>query len=324
MRLGRDTNAEVFRRHRIVNVLQSVVLVLGMAFLFGLCGWIVAGQEGLIALLIASLILLVLAPRASPGPVLRSIGARSVAPDEAPEIHTALSELARRAGLEDVPRLCYVPWPDMTAFTIGRRGAAFVIVSAGLLRELDPRELVGVLAHEIAHVRNNDMWILGLADTVTRLTRFAATFGLLLLVVNLPLLAAGKATVSWYLVLALLLAPTVSALLQLGLSRTREFSADIEAAELTGDPEGLARALGRLEFRARAVWEALFGYGSRDPVPSLLRSHPRTGDRIERLLSLARRREATPMRLPERHILPDHLIALRRRPRWPWSARLGR
>jgi heat shock protein HtpX len=147
-----------------------------------------------------------------------------------------------------------------------------------------------VFAHEIAHVANRDLWIMGLADVMARATALLSYAGQFLLIVNLPLLLFGAVTIPWIVPVVLIFAPTGMSLLQLALSRAREFDADRAAAELTGDPMGLAAALGRLERRPGRFWEEILLPGRRMPEPSVLRTHPRTEQRIERLEELARER----------------------------------
>jgi heat shock protein HtpX len=149
------------------------------------------------------------------------------------------------------------------------------------------RELNAVIAHEVAHLKNNDLWIMNLSDTISRVMSFFSMSGQFLLFLNLPLLLASGHRVSWAGILVLLFAPTVGVLLQLALSRTREFDADLDAALLTGDPEGLASALSKME-RHQGGWlgRVLFpGYHERQP--SILRTHPQTQERIDRLLALS-------------------------------------
>jgi heat shock protein HtpX len=107
--------------------------------------------------------------------------------------------------------------------------------------------------------------------------------GVLLFLVNLPLVFLGGATIPWFGILLLYFAPTLSSLLQLGLSRTREYSADLEGARLAGDAEGLISALQKIERYQGGVWERVFMPGRRVPVPSLLRTHPPTEERVRRL-----------------------------------------
>jgi heat shock protein HtpX len=115
----------------------------------------------------------------------------------------------------------------------------------------------------------------------------ASWVGQLILLLNLPLILAGAAHVPWQVPLVLILSPTIMALLQLALSRTREYDADRGGAELTGDPDGLASALLKLERRVGRVWEEMFLPGRRIPEPSLLRTHPPTDARVRRLRALS-------------------------------------
>ncbi len=167
---------------------------------------------------------------------------------------------------------------------MGSRADPAIAVTEGLIRSLDARELAGVLAHETSHIANNDMRIMALADTVTRMTHLLSMLGVLLAVLSLPLALFGLGFVSPWALLLLVAAPAVSALMQMALSRTREYLADLEAARLTGDPVGLASALGRLERQTMAPWRLLIGggYGAGSDA-SLLRTHPATVERIRRL-----------------------------------------
>ncbi len=125
-----------------------------------------------------------------------------------------------------------------------------------------------------------------LADLTSRMTPTLSLIGQLLVVINLPLFLLAETSLSWLAILLLILAPAISALLQLALSRTREFDADLSAINLTGEPQGLASALVKLEQQHRGLLERLLTPDRRSPEPSLLRTHPRTEERIQRLLSL--------------------------------------
>jgi heat shock protein HtpX len=198
---------------------------------------------------------------------------------------------------------------------VGRRNEAGIAVTDGLLRGLGPRELTGVLAHELSHIANEDMWIMGLADAVSRLTSGLSLAGQILLLVNLPLLLLGQVTLPWLAVALLIAAPAVSALLQLALSRRREYDADLQAVRLTGDPRGLAAALSRLE-RYRSGWLGrVLLPGRGDPDPSLLRTHPATDERVRRLLELEREVEVAFPGVQQRFSLRD-FPPVSRRPRW--------
>ncbi|MBR9883667.1 MAG: M48 family metalloprotease, partial [Oceanospirillales bacterium] len=203
-----------------------------------------------------------------------------------PALDQVLEWLCERAGLETAPRLYLIPSRVMNAFSVGTRGRSAIALSDAMIRRLSLRELVGVLAHEVSHIRHNDLWVMGLADLFSRLTSLLSFVGQALLVLNLPLLLLGLVTINWWLILLLVIAPVVSALAQLALSRTREYAADLNAARLTGDPEGLAHALDVIE-QAQGGWlEHILMPGRRVPEPSLLRTHPQTHERVERLNAL--------------------------------------
>lgn len=276
------------RRHSVRNALQSALLLSGMALLLAACGWTIGEGAGAAWALALGALGMMVNPQVSPRMVLGLYRARRLSPYEAPELHGLLAAISKRAGLP-VPDLHYVPSRVPNAFAVGRPGEAAIAVTDGLLRTMTLRELAGVLAHEVSHIRNRDLWVMGLADTVARMTGAMSLVGILLLIVNLPLLLTGEAMVPWPLVLLLFWAPTLTALLQLALSRTREFDADLDAVGLTGDPEALASALAKLQRMERASWEKVLFPGRRMPDPSLLRTHPATAERIRRLLSLRRR-----------------------------------
>ncbi len=155
-----------------------------------------------------------------------------------------------------------------------------------MVKLLNQRELAGVLAHEISHLSNDDMRVLRLADLAGRLSGWLSLCGQLLLLINLPLILFAQRSVDWLLVVILILAPQVNLLAQLGLSRVREFSADLEAAALTDDPEGLALALTRIQRRTDGLLRRML---SRYVLPHWLRTHPPTEERVARLMQLTGR-----------------------------------
>jgi len=278
--------------HKQANALQSVLLLATLAGLLGLLAWIIGGGGFALLALAMVGVLFVTNPAASPRLVTMLYPGRELHPSEAPRQFVILSELARRAGLPRVPRLYYIPSRVMNAFATGSRDDALLAISDGLLRGLDLREQAGVLAHEISHVANGDLAVMAFADLVSRVASVLGLMGQILLVLSLPAALLAGAPVPWLALVILLAAPTVSALVQLALSRTREFEADRSAAALTGDPAGLASALDRLERHQGRFWERILMPGRRAPDPSLLRTHPDTAERIERLLELVPRRPA--------------------------------
>ena len=310
---------EIWLQHAWINRLQSLLLLAFMGGFLALVGWLLWGGIGVLMLLVLAMVLLLFNPTASPGLIMRLYGARPLAPTQAPDHYAVLRELARRAGLAVVPTLYYVPSQMVNAFTLGQKERSVVAVTDGLMRALDMREQIGVLAHEVSHIRSNDMWVLGLADMFSRLTSLLSLFGQLLLLINLPFLLLGEMTISWFAILILISAPSLSALAQLGLSRTREYDADLNAARLSGDPEGLALALEKIE-RLQGGWlERLFLPGRRLPEPSLLRTHPPTEQRVHRLMELKRPPAGSRLAFRADRLLPGAVLrgnGIQRAPRW--------
>lgn len=280
-------NRKRLAAHKLNNLLQSVSLLGGMAALVALLGWLLAGADGVLWAVIIGVLILWLSPRASPHLTLRWYGARALSRTEALGLYTLTDTLAEGAQLPVAPELYYAPTPAMNAFAVGHRRQPAIAVTHGLLRNLSQRELAGVLAHEICHIRSNDIWVMTLADTVSRVTGGLALMGQLLLFINLPLLLFGAAAISWWAILLLLFAPTISLLLQLALSRTREFDADMDAVEITGDPLGLASALRKLDRHQGGLWQRLFLPGHRTRDSWILSTHPSSEERIRRLTELA-------------------------------------
>jgi heat shock protein HtpX len=306
------------RRHKLRNRLQSFLLLGGMVLVFAVCGHALWGPQGFVWAMLGAALGLAFSPRMTPDLVMRMYRARPITPAEFPQGYRMLDGLARRAGLPRTPTLHYLPSRMLNAFAVGRRDEAAIGITDGLIRALEPRELAGVLAHELSHVRNNDLWVMNLADTISRIVALMAWFGQILLFLNIPLIFIGYTPVPWTLVFMLLLAPMGVALLQLALSRAREFDADLDAAGLTGDPRGLASALIKLERRQAGFWEGILLPGRRAPEPSLLRTHPPTEERVRRLMELYE--EVEPEPAPEVDVAPPSWARLVDHPpryRWP-------
>lgn len=279
-------DSTVWLQHAWRNRLQSLVLLAAMGGFLALLGWLLWGADGILMVVTVGVIGVLFNPSVSPRLVMRLYGAVQIRPNQAPALWSALSRLSERAELPNRPTLFYVPSSMLNAFAVGTREHAAIAVTDGLLRKLDLREVVGVLAHEISHIRNNDLWVMGLADMLSRATSIMSLLGQFLLLVNLPLILFSDVVINWIAVLLLIFAPTLSALAQLALSRTREYDADLNAARLTGDPDALARALAKIERVQGGFLERIFMPGRRIPEPSLLRTHPETQERIARLMAL--------------------------------------
>ncbi len=274
------------RRHKLRNMMQSALILGGMALLVATCGYILFGPFGLVGVGIAVTAALLFGARISSAMVLRMYKAQPLAPPQLPNVFRIIEHLSQRAGLPRPPKLYYVPSAMMNAFAVGQRDDAVIGVTDGLLRALNLRELTGVLAHEMSHIRNNDVRLMGIADLAGRMTRLMSLFGIGLLLFSVPMWLQGGSLVSFVLILLLIFAPQLTTLLQLALSRSREFDADLDAAGLTNDPAGLSSALTKLERQQRSPWEQILMPGRKMPEASILRTHPPTKERIARLASL--------------------------------------
>lgn len=322
-----NIDANAFRRHRWLNLFHTWLLIGGSLALFAVSASIFFGPAGIVWAVVFGAVSLYFASRISPQIVLQMYRAREVRRDEFPVGHAILDALTRRARLEARPRLYVLPSKMMNAFAVGRPRDSAICVTDRLAREMSQRELAGILAHEVSHIRNEDIRVMAIADMVSRFTSVLSTLGFFTLFLNLPAVLMGApAQVPWLGIAILMLAPTIGGLLQLALSRIREYDADFGAVMLTGDPDGLASALARLEAVQGRRWEGMVLPGGRIPDPSLLRTHPRTEDRIARLMDLkahkpelaaALKPMAAPARpgrspVPQIRLAPDRLAGIHR------------
>ena len=284
-----EIDASVWRQHAWHNRLQTALLLGLMTVFLALLGWLLWGYDGILMLLIGGSVAVLFNPSLSPWLIMRLYRAQPLSRARASGLYEMLTVLSRRAGLPQEPRLYYVPSPILNAFAVGSKEQSGIALTDGLLRALDGREVAGVLAHEISHIRNNDLRVMGLADMFSRATGILSAIGQFLLILNLPLILFTEITINWWAIGLLVGAPVLAVLAQLALSRTREFDADLNAARLTGDPDGLARALIKLESIQGGWLERVFMPGRRQVQPSILRTHPKTAERVARLQALKSR-----------------------------------
>lgn len=314
---------EAQRQHKWRNTVHSLLLLLGLFVVIAVAAYVLWGATGVAVIAAALGASFVLSPRVPPEAVMRMYRAELLSPDLGGQLSRLAGVLAERAELPSRPQLYVIPSSTLNAFATGTPERSAVAVTEGLLRRLTLRETAGVLAHEMSHIRNNDIQVLGLADLLTRFAQSLAYLAVALAVINVFALLNGDRTMAWWPILLLYLAPALSSLMQLGLSRAREFDADLEAAMLTGDPMGLASALRRLEHYTGRVWEDMMlpVPGRRVPQPSMLRSHPATEDRVARLLALAPQPQHEPIALAEEPMVSSLAGwgpgAMRPRYRWP-------
>jgi heat shock protein HtpX len=259
-----------------------------MAALTGFVGYRIFGPTALVFAGIFGAGIAIAAPKLSPRMLVSSGRVRMLEYGDAPRLYGIVSELSRRAKLPEVPRLGYMESRLANAFTTGSKNDSAIVVSSGLLRRLNERELSGVLAHEIAHLRNGDLRLTALADAVRRITGLMSRAGLLFLFFSLPMIIFSPSySFPGGLILLLLAAPTLSMLLQFSLSRGREYNADLGAAELTGDPLGLASALEAIAYPTIRFMDYYFPVRKQEE-PSMFRTHPPTQERIRRLVEMTR------------------------------------
>jgi heat shock protein HtpX len=265
------------------NLMHTTLILLMLAALLGGLGWTIAGTAGLQFALVLSVASYFLTPRVPAHLIMLASGARPVSLGSLPQLHRIAGTLSQRAGLATMPRLYYHPSARLNAFAAGTPEDAAICVSRGLLSVLNLDEIAGVMGHEISHIRNNDMKVMGFAALFGRLTQFASLAGQLILLFSLPLILLSDAQISFVALALLIFAPALSTVLQFTLSRTREFNADLGSAFLTGNPLMLASALNKLEVYRRQGLKRFFRLVP-DRGPVWLNTHPSTGERIRRLM----------------------------------------
>lgn len=291
--------------HKKQNNLHTGFLFAGLGLLVAFSGWLLLGMSGLAWAAVLLGVALLLMPSIPPELLMRLYRARRVVPQAGDQLSEVLDILAERAELPKRPALYVVPSLALNAFAAGKPEHAAIALTEGLLRRLTLREIAGVIAHEISHIRNNDLWVMGVADSLTRVTQTMSLAGVFLAMLNVVAAFQGEQFASWWAIGFLYLTPMLSNLLQLGLSRAREYDADLEAAQLTGDPMGLAAALRRLEHHTGRIWEDVMlpAPGRRVAYPSLLRSHPSTEERVQRLVELSGKPMLPPMVFSDRPLI---------------------
>jgi heat shock protein HtpX len=289
--MGPFLDRERLAEHRGRNRMQSLLLVGGMSLIVMVSAALIWSWPAAVMAVAIVVGLAVLGPRMPPEAVLRLYKAIPVDRRHGAQLLRIVEILADRAELRRHPRLYVIPSTTLNAFATGTKDNAVIAITEGLLRRLDLREVAAVIAHEMSHIRNNDLSVMAIADSLTRFTQFLAYFAVFMAVLNIPAMLLDWHTFPWPAILLLYFAPTLTSLLQMGLSRTREYDADLEAAGLTGDPAALASALASLERYQGRFWEDMMMPvpARRIPQPSLLRSHPETADRIARLRELEKR-----------------------------------
>ena len=280
------------------NTLKTAVLLAAIGGLFVLLGTMFGGPTGAMLGLVIAFVITGASYWYSDRIAVRAAGAHEVSPQQAPELHGMVEELALSAGLPK-PRVHISPSPQPNAFATGRNPShSAVAVTEGLLRECPPNEVRAVLAHEMAHIRNRDILIGSVAAAIATAISFLA---------NIAMFAGmfggssddddGPSGAT--LLLMAIVAPVAAGLLQMAVSRSREFEADRVGAQISGDPLALAAALRRLDQSSQrtpmdinpaqaSAWIVNPLTGRRKDMTRLFMTHPPMDDRIARLEALAR------------------------------------
>ncbi|TAK92344.1 MAG: zinc metalloprotease HtpX [Burkholderiaceae bacterium] len=278
------------------NWMKTAVLMASITALFGMIGAMIGGQKGMMLALMFALVMNFFSYWFSDKMVLRMYNAREVDASSAPQFYAMVRELAQRAQLP-TPRVYLIDEDAPNAFATGRNPEhAAVAATTGILRVLTEREMRGVMAHELAHVKHRDILISTISATmagaISALANFALFFG--------GRDEEGRPSNPIASIALALLAPLAASLIQIAISRAREFEADREGAAICGDPQALASALDKIHKYAQGIpltpaeahpetaqmmiMNPLSGGG----LSGLFSTHPPTEERIARLLAMVR------------------------------------
>jgi heat shock protein HtpX len=275
------------------NTFKTGLLMAAIMALFGMVGAVLGGGQGMLLALVLAAAMNLWAYWFSDTMVLRLYRAQEVDAASAPQLYGAVRELAGQAGLP-MPRVYLIDEAQPNAFATGRNPEhAAVAATTGILQLLTPRELRAVLAHELSHVKHRDI----LTSTIT-----ASIAGAISTLANFGMFFGGRDSGQRNPLVALvvlILAPIAAVLIQLAISRSREYDADRSGAELSGEPHALADALAKIDRYAKGlpletaemhpatahlmIINPLSGGG----IAGMFSTHPPTAERIHRLLAMA-------------------------------------
>jgi heat shock protein HtpX len=277
------------------NLLKTAVLMAAITALFMAIGSLLGGRQGMMIALVVALGMNFFSYWFSDALVLKMYNAKQVDETSAPQFYRMIQQLAANAQLP-MPKVYLIEEDAPNAFATGRNPEhAAVAATTGILRVLTERELRGVMAHELAHVRHRDILIstvsATMAGAISMLANFAMFFG--------GRDSEGRSTNPIVGILVMILAPIAASLIQMAISRAREFEADRGGAEISGDPRALASALQKIHNAAQGIpletaerhpetaqmmiMNPLSGGGLR----GMFSTHPSTEERVTRLLAMA-------------------------------------
>ena len=299
-----------------MNYLRTAILLAGLTALFMGVGYLIGGQTGAMIALVIAAAMNLFGYWNSDRMVLSMYGAREVDARTAPDLHALVRQLASRASLP-MPRVYIIDSPQPNAFATGRSPEhAAVAVTTGLLNMLTREEVAGVLSHELAHVKNRDTLTMTITATIAGAISMLAQFGLFF--------GGGHRNNNGLGLIGTLamviLAPLAAMLVQMAISRTREYAADRMGAEILGEPRHLASALAKIENAAHAIPNEpaeqnpatahlfIINPLSGQRMDNLFSTHPATENRIAALEQLAARmgRGGFSRQTPPRSATPAH------------------
>ncbi|VVE86722.1 zinc metalloprotease HtpX [Pandoraea bronchicola] len=278
------------------NWMKTTLLMAAITALFMVVGGMIGGKQGMMLALAFALAMNFFSYWFSDKMVLRMYNAQQVDETSAPQFYNMVRELSQRAGLP-MPKVYLINEDAPNAFATGRNPEhAAVAATTGILRVLSDRELRGVMAHELAHVKHRDILISTISATmagaISALANFAMFFG--------GRDENGRPANPIASIAVAILAPLAASLIQMAISRAREFEADRGGAEISGDPQALAAALDKIHRYAQGIpFEAaeqhpataqmmIMNPLSGGAIANLFSTHPATEERIARLMEMAR------------------------------------
>jgi len=279
-----------------MNRLKTVILLAALTALFLFIGQAIGGQSGLVIALFLACIMNFVSYWFSDKIVLRMYNAQEISEGQATELYHIVQQLAQRAQIP-MPRVYLIPEETPNAFATGRNPQhAAVAATVGLIRMLDHRELSGVIGHELGHVLNRDTLIMTIAATLAGALGYLAQFGMFF--------GGGRSddddrgSNPIFAILGIIVAMIAAPMIQMAISRSREFIADETGAHMSGDPQSLANALRKIESWSKQIpmqsgtpeTAHLFIINpfSGSGIAHLFSTHPSTQERIERLEAMAR------------------------------------
>lgn len=276
-----------------MNTLKTFMLMAALTALFLVGGQLMAGQQGMMIALALALGLNFFAYWNSDKMALSMNKARQLSPEEAPELHRIVEHLASRAGLPK-PKVYIVNNPTPNAFATGRNPEhAAVAVTTGLLKMMERKELEGVLAHELGHIKNRDILISSIAAVMAGAISYLATMA------QWAMIFGGRGRSDNGNPLAglamMIIAPLAAALIQMAISRSREYLADAQGAAISGNPHSLASALEKLttynrqlpmQVNPASAQMYIVNPLSRGMLAGLFSTHPPVEERVRRLRAM--------------------------------------